>query len=484
MTQVTVAEVLLAARKGLAPLAPESAGYLTLAVADALARAPQSLSASEIALSTEGTVSVPRGGVSTALDSERALRSLLASLLSTSPNSTPALGAAARREASAGVSSLISELEGALIPVNRSAARRALARLARETDRVKQAGGLRSSSRASSRPPPKPAPPVAEPLRAPSIASAPAAPPNVASMVPASSEPEVSSAESFFSEQPHVVPDAPAPPLPAQWPVAQESALPTFEASPDPAVAAEAPEPTDVDALPTLAVAESLPTLDAADELTVPLPPPSSRSSLPRSTPRLLFEPVITLVPGTTPSPPTTARLFTNLPEHHSPEPPIDITVGTPVPREIAVEVAEVAPPPASAPTPKLATAPAASVESLLEGFVAADRFDERAAALALKRSVGLDATPPPPETRAHAVAPREEPAMAPLMSPSPLPASVNDERRPPRAPRASRALMFGMLVLALGATVAVWVEHPGFFTGHLAVDAPPAVDGRVRDAR
>src|SRR5207344_741005 len=53
-----------------------------------------------------------------------------------SGSQTPALGAAARRKPGAGLRALVEEIEAALIPVNRAAGRRALARLAREVKRV------------------------------------------------------------------------------------------------------------------------------------------------------------------------------------------------------------------------------------------------------------------------------------------------------------------------------------------------------------
>ena len=40
-------------------------------------------------------------------------------------------------------------------------------------------------------------------------------------------------------------------------------------------------------------------------------------------------------------------------------------------------------------------------------------------------------------------------------------------EPRPPRNPRATLAVTFVLLLLGLGATLALWVKAPGFFSGH-----------------
>jgi hypothetical protein len=66
-------------------------------------------------------------------------------LLEASGSQTPALDAAAKKEAGAGIASLAQELEAALVPVNRAAGRRALARLAREVKRVTLGVGRNAS---------------------------------------------------------------------------------------------------------------------------------------------------------------------------------------------------------------------------------------------------------------------------------------------------------------------------------------------------
>ena len=147
---VTLDEVIAAARARAASLVPETSGYLALAVADASARLPFLVEDPLITLSTEGTVHVKRGSrVADPSDSAFVMRDMLGRLLSLSIGSAPALAGAARtRSASDAVDVFIHELENALVPVNRAAARRALARLARETVRAKEAGRLRRRRRA------------------------------------------------------------------------------------------------------------------------------------------------------------------------------------------------------------------------------------------------------------------------------------------------------------------------------------------------
>jgi len=69
-------------------------------------------------------------------DAEASIRAALARLLEASGSQTPALSAASKRKSGTGLAALAEELEAALIPVNRAAGRRALARLAREVKRV------------------------------------------------------------------------------------------------------------------------------------------------------------------------------------------------------------------------------------------------------------------------------------------------------------------------------------------------------------
>ncbi|WP_437332670.1 hypothetical protein [Sorangium sp. So ce394] len=143
---VTLEEVLAAAHARCASLVPETSGYLALAVGDATSRLPLRLDDRAVLLTTEGTVTVrSRGEPVAPAEAARLLRDLLARLLSASAGSMPNLAATARPRPAfeQDPDAVARELEAALIPVNRNAARRALARLARETLRAKEAGRLR-----------------------------------------------------------------------------------------------------------------------------------------------------------------------------------------------------------------------------------------------------------------------------------------------------------------------------------------------------
>lgn len=141
---VSLREILAAARAHAAPLAAESAGYLLLAVADSVAVAPREVLADDVELSADGSVRLraSRARSSAEGEAELGVRRLLERALEVSSSVGPALRrAAAKREAS-GLGHLVRELETALIPVNRSAARRALARVHRETERARASGKL------------------------------------------------------------------------------------------------------------------------------------------------------------------------------------------------------------------------------------------------------------------------------------------------------------------------------------------------------
>ena len=58
---VSLSEVMSAARRNRAPIGPESAGYIALAIADALARAPRAADAASCSLAEDGSVLVVEG---------------------------------------------------------------------------------------------------------------------------------------------------------------------------------------------------------------------------------------------------------------------------------------------------------------------------------------------------------------------------------------------------------------------------------------
>ncbi len=136
-SSVTLEEVftVLGARR--VPLAPELAGYLVLEIAEHADPGGGDVDPRAVFVSEEGTVALvkPRRE-GAAGDAEASIRSMLSRLLDASGSQTPALAAAGRRKGQSGLPALAEELETALIPVNRAAGRRALARLAREVRRV------------------------------------------------------------------------------------------------------------------------------------------------------------------------------------------------------------------------------------------------------------------------------------------------------------------------------------------------------------
>jgi hypothetical protein len=139
---VTLSEVKRAARAHRAPLAGESAGYLVLALADQVLSAPRLIDAGDVQLTEDGGLRVLRGQASSEIDAELSLRRALDDLLLVASTGSAALTRAGRRESPIGLPALVRELEAALIPVNRAAARRALARLQRETVRALASGVL------------------------------------------------------------------------------------------------------------------------------------------------------------------------------------------------------------------------------------------------------------------------------------------------------------------------------------------------------
>jgi hypothetical protein len=137
---VSFSEIIAAANLRKASLAAEVAGYLALSVADQVQGAPRRAKPSEIVLGRDGGVRVNGGAPASAEEAESGLRELLLCLLEQASSVTPALVRSGKRPAQHGVETLIRELETALIPVNRGAAKRALARLYRDVNRVRESG--------------------------------------------------------------------------------------------------------------------------------------------------------------------------------------------------------------------------------------------------------------------------------------------------------------------------------------------------------
>jgi hypothetical protein len=181
-SSVTLDEVftVLGARR--VPLAPELAGYLILEIAEHADPAGGDVDPRSVFVSEEGTVALVKPRRESASgDAETSVRAMLARLLEASGSQTPALAAASRRKGGPGLPALAEELETALIPVNRAAGRRALARLAREVRRVTLGVGRNASPAMSDALPPTrrasqpsspaatPPPPAVEPMPRPAM---------------------------------------------------------------------------------------------------------------------------------------------------------------------------------------------------------------------------------------------------------------------------------------------------------------------------
>ncbi len=157
---VTLEEVLTVVGAKRVPLAPELAGYLVLEIAERADPTSGDVDPKSVFVGDEGTVAIvkPRRERASG-DAEASIRDVLARLLEASGSHTPALAAACKRKNGAGLPALAEELDAALIPVNRAAGRRALARLAREVKRVTL--GVGRHTLPSSTPPPSPRRPPA-----------------------------------------------------------------------------------------------------------------------------------------------------------------------------------------------------------------------------------------------------------------------------------------------------------------------------------
>ena len=145
---VTLEDVFAVVSAKRVPLAPELAGYLILEIVDGADPAGGAIDPKSVFIGDEGTVALvrPKKDSAGAEDAETSARALLARLLEASGSQTPALAATGRRRSGAGLRALGTEVESALIPVNRAAGRRALARLAREVKRVTQGVGRNASA--------------------------------------------------------------------------------------------------------------------------------------------------------------------------------------------------------------------------------------------------------------------------------------------------------------------------------------------------
>lgn len=131
---VLLGDVVVAVRHGDAALVGESCGYLVLGAADLALQMPRLAHCETVLLTADGGVEL-KASPCTFTESEMSLRGLLRQLLRFARTPCPNLMRVAERTAPRGLELFVLELEAALVPVNRRAARRSLSRLAREVSR-------------------------------------------------------------------------------------------------------------------------------------------------------------------------------------------------------------------------------------------------------------------------------------------------------------------------------------------------------------
>jgi len=283
---VSLVEVMVAASQRLAPLSGECAGHAVLAAADQLLTHPRLLGAADVLIEENGSVRLGQGRAGDAQACDAALRELLDQLLGVAHSGGAGLLRVGRRAATGDLEQLVKELEVALIPANRAAARRSLARLYRETSRAREAGSLSDAPwpllqrRAASAP---------EPVAPEPVAPEPVAPEPVAPVVAVA--PESATGEPLGVTEVRWATSRVAPPCspPADVPVAMVDPIGED-------LALEVEFELEVDVTPTPALArhtQPLPEVaPRALHETVPLPPVSPKP-MPTNEHETPLEPVL-----------------------------------------------------------------------------------------------------------------------------------------------------------------------------------------------
>ncbi|MCC6521131.1 MAG: hypothetical protein IT373_00585 [Polyangiaceae bacterium] len=255
---VSLTEVIRAAQARATSLVPESSGYLVLAMAKAMGGAARRLDADEVWLSTEGSVAL--AGPRRTCDPPAAaaeLRQVFRELLEHAKGNMPALAAAAQPRPERDVARLVQEVATALIPINHGAARRALARMARETLRARDRGQLAPPPRA----------PEAAPAATPPAQTDATGGPEAVVAAPVGGEP---AAPAPVPPAPEMAPSAAEPLAAVTGPAAPAPTAPIVEAPTAP-VEPEAPEAPAATAPP--AAADCGPT-DGTDAVAAVVDPP------------------------------------------------------------------------------------------------------------------------------------------------------------------------------------------------------------------
>jgi hypothetical protein len=133
--KVRLKEILAAVRSGRAALVGEVAGYLVLGATDGVLEVPREITLESVEVTADGDVIV-NGAVEAPARVESQLRETLLGLLGEVRTNFPNLARVAGRPEPNGLRGLQAEIEVALVPVNRRAARRSIGRLVRETVRA------------------------------------------------------------------------------------------------------------------------------------------------------------------------------------------------------------------------------------------------------------------------------------------------------------------------------------------------------------
>lgn len=359
-TSITLEDVFTVVEAKRVPLAPELAGYLTLEIADGTDAGSGDVEPKTVFISEEGTVALVRPKKDSVTgNAEASVRALLTKLLEASGSGTPALTTAAKRKPGNGLPALVEELEAALIPVNRAAGRRALARLVREVKRVLLGVGRNASAApVQSRPEPK----------APVVATAPHARPALRKR-----EDDRPSDPKIPAQRPGDPKDGGASLVPS------ENAVRRIGAFDDEAATAKR-----TNQLSELASSMNAVDNSSADDAGVDPEPPAAPEALPRS-------------------PIATRRASPRPPPAQLPPPPMKPGSAPPAPlappppkRDAAAPVIAEARPEGAGPS----LFGGDEVDSLLDSFGVSSAHEDKQMARELKAIAGLSPTPPPPDAK------------------------------------------------------------------------------------
>ena len=387
-----------------ASLVAETTGYLLLGAAEQVAHAPRSLSAADVLLDERGEVAVRGSGATSDAQARQCLQQLLEQLLTVSRTASAGLLRACKLGPRASVADLVSELEVALIPVNRAAGRRALSRLHKEVQRALP----RLEERPAPAPPLAQAEPgepgsdaVTDPMRVGQVAWTPSALPPLASCAATNAASDAVTTEPPAAVEPVATPTVrieavtTAVPAPVE-PISDSPPKVVSEpASPLPPVAPVEPVP------PPLAAASAVETL--------PLPPvrarhiPASPQGGPASDAPDFLTPRPTI--GSEDTTPPLGSLLSVAASDSAGASPMRAHDPAPAPARAspASEDAEVTPRVAGAlagvasPAPPPFKPRQSDVSELLAGFVVAEERSEPDLRRDLRRIAGLDPTPMPP---------------------------------------------------------------------------------------